>query len=139
MPTQVPNEREINIREFLGVDLTANARITNPGSWHRLQNLWMETPAELSQRPGSRRWATNYVLDQRVPTNDWIEDPTGFTGWGAPTTSDVLLQPWATDNSPWLNQPNPPTVPFNNPIATATMGGTAVPAVQDTAVYTVSF
>ena len=51
----VPGEGKIPIREFK-LDLTENARITSPGTWRKLENLWSPQPGAVEQRPGSIRF-----------------------------------------------------------------------------------
>lgn len=69
-------ERRFNLRDFIGVDRTANARVNSPGSWFTTENLWMPEPGRLAQRPGSAEFASKVVVGEKViKKDDWLDPP----------------------------------------------------------------
>lgn len=48
----------VNIRVFRGLNLLEDARITDPGSFRVLQNIYRKSPGVLSSRPGSRVYSS---------------------------------------------------------------------------------
>lgn len=72
MPTK---EVEYKIRDFLGVDLTDNARVAAPGTWRKLQNLYAPSVGRLEQRPGASVFAHIVVAGVEIRTKDEIEEP----------------------------------------------------------------
>lgn len=73
------DEEIFKIREFLGVDLNVNARVSAPGSWALLENLWMKHEGELRQRPGSVEFCNEVTMPEGEPVLDPQGQPDDFT------------------------------------------------------------
>ena len=80
-----PEFRIINIRVFRGLNLLEDARITDPGSFRLLQNIYRKSPGVLASRPGSVVFARG---DQF-----WIAPPAHT----APSTTNTELGTSNTD------------------------------------------
>jgi len=64
-----PEYRVVNIRVFRGLNLLEDARITDPGSFTRLQNIYRKSPGILASRPGSRVFAPGAALQIEAPAD----------------------------------------------------------------------
>ncbi len=74
-------EQRFELRDFLGVDRTANARVNSPGSFFTLEDLWMPQAGILQQRPGTTEFASKVVVGRQQTKNDpngWSDPPDEF-------------------------------------------------------------
>lgn len=83
-----PSYIVVNLRVFRGLNLLEDSRITDPGSFRRLQNIYRKSPGVLASRPGSKLYARGDTF--------WIQPPVDTAPTVANTNlgtnvSDILL------------------------------------------------
>jgi hypothetical protein len=68
-------DERFKLRIIEGVDHTVNARVTSPGSWKILENLYMKEPGRLEQRPGTVEFVQLVVTGEASPDHgSWPGD-----------------------------------------------------------------
>lgn len=80
-----PEYKIVNIRIFRGLNLLEDSRITDPGSFRRLQNIYRKSPGVLASRPGSQVFARGDSFQIAPPT------------YSIPTTTNTGLGTSLTD------------------------------------------
>lgn len=83
-----PSNTRFDIRVFRGLNLLEDARITDPGSFRVLQNIYRKAPGVLAARPGSKVYARGDAF--RITPPQHTAPNTTSTDLGLATT-DILL------------------------------------------------
>lgn len=132
----------VNIRVFRGLNLLEDARITDPGSFVRLQNIYRKSPGILASRPGSRVFARGAALQVEAPADTLLT--TGrlidirwqsFTDVKIPVATAALIRPAATSLNGVLQRGLRGISPsiLSSPIPSASSGNMQLPSsVVDT-------
>lgn len=89
-----PEFRTVNIRIFRGLNLLEDARITDPGSFARLQNIYRKAPGVLASRPGSVVYSRGDAFQVTAPSD--IVPPSANTNLHDSLT-DILLDSTTAD------------------------------------------
>lgn len=83
----IKDEIIVKLRVFDGIDLNVDSRVSDPGAWKKLQNLYGRVPGRLSKRPGSVAIVSDIVMfyqnyGRAAPSGAYLGDLSFDGGFG---------------------------------------------------------